>query len=130
MHPEELGVEKGARSSSKQPKSANVSTKSVPAANAEPIITETQPMVPVEPAKITSKSPPKEQPYEIKYEFPPAVHHESDYSLEYARYLNPVGWNMKKQQFVQQPSVNHLSQFTGDNMHSEMAKIPHFLSYT
>ncbi|KAK7603158.1 hypothetical protein V9T40_003157 [Parthenolecanium corni] len=130
MHPEELGVEKSSRSSSKPAKNAAASKKNVPAVNAEPTATGPPPPVPVEPAKSVPKSPPKEQPYEMKYEFPAAAGHESEYSLEYARYLNPMGWNMKKPQFVQPPNINHLSQFASDHMHSEVPKVPNFLSYT
>lgn len=117
MHPEELGVEKNCRNSSKQPKpNMNVNNDVNKLKNLTTL---------TDVVKTTTLDYMK---YETKYEFPTSSQ-DLDYTLDYARYPTPLNLNMKKPTFMQQPNINHLTAFTSD-MHTDVSKVHHFLSYT
>lgn len=123
MHPEELGVEKNSRSSTKQSKQANnvnMVAAATEAANKLKNLTTLTDVVKTTPLEYMK--------YEAKYEFPTGSQ-DLDYTLDYARYPTPLNLNMKKPAFMQQPNINHLTAFTSE-MHSDVSKVHHFLSYT
>ncbi len=126
MHPEELGVEKNYRNLTKQAKMNNLA-----ATTAQPLILPSD----IDKAKtlttltdVVKSTAPEYLKYETKYEFP-ATSQELDYTLDYARYPTPLNLNMKKPTFMHQQNMAHLSAFTGD-MHTDVSKVHHFLSYT
>lgn len=119
MHPDELGVEKNCRNTTKQPKTNNVILPTVINNDVNKLKSSTM-------LDEVVKSAPSDY---MKYEFPLTSNQELDYTLDYTRYPSPLNLNMKKPSFMQQSNINHLTGFTSD-VHSDVSKVHHFLSYT